>query len=312
MQPHEVLDRLDDVLASEDALGQRQVKAKLLVHLVAADLGHVVALRVEIEVVKEIARVLDGRRFARTQLAVDIEQCVLLAADVVLLERRHEGLVLAEALGDLLGRHAECLEQNGDRLLALPVDAHGYEVLLIDLELEPGTTARDDLRDVDVLVCHLVDGPLEVGTGRPDKLRHHDALGAVDDEGALVGHEREVTHEHGLGLDLASLVVHEFRGDEQRRRVGEVLVAALLHRVLRGLKAVVAEGQRHRAGEVLDRADLLEDLREAGRLRDLGIARGQHRLDARLPVGSAEQPVEAGSLQCQQIWRGEWLADLCE
>ena len=94
----------------------------------------------------------------------------------------------------------------------------------------------------------LSSGALEVDARRADELRHDDALGAVDDEGALVGHEREVAHEDRLGLDLAGLVVHELGGDEQRRGVGEVLLAALVDGVLRRLEAVVAERQRHGAG----------------------------------------------------------------
>ena len=36
-----------------------------------------------------------------------------------------------------------------------------------------------------------------------DELADNDTLGAVDDERSLVGHDREVTHEHGLFFDLA-------------------------------------------------------------------------------------------------------------
>src|SRR3712207_8357928 len=62
-------------------------------------------------------------------------------------------------------------------------------------------------------------------------------------EGALVRHDREVAHEHRLALDLAGGVVHELRGDEQRRRVGHVLVLALLEGRLDVLEARVGEGQ---------------------------------------------------------------------
>ena len=110
---------------------------------------------------------------------------------------------------------------------------------------------------------------LEVDAGRADQLRDDDALGAVDDERALVGHEREVAHEDRLGLDLAGLVVHELGGDEQRRGVGEVALLALLDGVLRVLEARVRERQGHRPGEVLDRADLLEDLLQAGLGREV-------------------------------------------
>ena len=102
--------------------------------------------------------------------------------------------------------------------------------------------------------------------GRTDELRDDDALGAVDDERAALGHEREVAHEDRLALDLTGGVVHELRRDEERRGEGEVLLLALLGRVLRRLEAVLAERQRHGSAEVLDRRDLLEDLLETSGL----------------------------------------------
>ena len=73
--------------------------------------------------------------------------------------------------------------------------------------------------------------------GGAHELRDDDALGAVDDKRSLVGHQREVTHEDGLRLDLTGFVVDELGGHEQRRGVGEVLVLALLDRVLRRLES---------------------------------------------------------------------------
>src|SRR3712207_7710914 len=83
---------------------------------------------------------------------------------------------------------------------------------------------------------------------------------------------------------------------EQRRRVGHVLVLALLEGRLDVLEARVGEGQRHRAAEVLDRADLLEDLGEAadGGLLLLGREGGP-------PLGAADEPVERGGLQREQV-----------
>ena len=111
-------------------------------------------------------------------------------------------------------------------------------------------------------------------------------------------HEREVAHEHRLRLDLAGLVVHELRRDEQRRRVGDVAVLALLDRVLRWFEAVVAERERHRALEVLDRRDLLEDVVEARRRGDVG-ASGSRR---RLRPGPARSRCRPTSRNCRR-WR---------
>ncbi len=311
VQLDQVLDRRDDVVGGEHTGVERLVGAELLVHLVAADLGEVVALRVEVEVLEQRLSGLTGRRFARTQLAVDVEQRVVLTLGVVLLQGGAHGLVLAELLEDLLGGPAESLQENGDGLLALAVDADTDHVALVDLHLQPGTPGRDDLGGEDVLVGRLVDGGVEVDTRGADKLRHDDTLGAVDDEGALVGHEREIAHEDRLRLDLSGLVVRELGSDEQRSRVREVALLALVDRVLRRLETVVAEGQRHRPGEVLDRRDLLEDLFQTGLGGDV-LSTLKRRLDARLPGGIAEKPVKALGLQRQEVRNLEGLLDLCK
>ena len=75
---------------------------------------------------------------------------------------------------------------------------------------------------------------------------------------------------------------------------------------------MITERQTHRTGEVLDRADLFEDLSQAGDLRDLGGAAGERRGHTGLPEVIAEQPVKAGGLQGQEIRCGQGLADLGE
>src|SRR3546814_3572176 len=73
----------------------------------------------------------------------------------------------------------------------------------------------------------------EDDAGRPHELRHDDALGAVDHEGALVGHHREVPHEDRLLLDLAGGRVDEAGPHEDRSGEGHVLLLALLDGELR-------------------------------------------------------------------------------
>ena len=156
---------------------------------------------------------------------------------------------------------AERLQQHGDGLLALAVDADVDDVLLVDLELEPRATARDHLGVDDVLLGRgLVGVDPEVDARRPHELRHDDALGAVDDERAALRHHGEVAHEDGLLLDLTGLRVHEPSGDEQRARVRHVALAAVVLGVLRRVEDVVGQLELELAGEVLDRRDVGEDL----------------------------------------------------
>ena len=91
-------------------------------------------------------------------------------------------------------------------------------------------------------------------------------------------------------LDLAGGVVGELGGDEQRRRVGHVLVLALLDGRLDVLEARVGEGQAHRAGEVLDRRELVEDLLETGPVAVVACFRRGAR-HASLPTSQSKDSV---------------------
>ena len=288
VQLHEVRHRGEDVGLRElvvdraglgVGVGHREVEslerqlavlvAQLLRDLVATDLGHVVALRVEEEVLEQRAGGVGGGRLARSELPVDVDERGVGVFGVVLLERvAHRVVRVALRIEDqveqfLVGlAEAQRLQQHGDRLLALAVDADVDDILLVDLELEPRATARDHLGVDDVLLGRgLVGVDPEVDARRPHELRHHDALGAVDDERAALGHHGEVAHEDGLLLDLTRLGVHEPRGDEQRARVGHVARAAVVLGVLGRVEDVVGQLELELAGEVLDRRDVGEDLR---------------------------------------------------
>src|ERR1019366_1224346 len=301
VQPDEVLDRADDVVLGERALPDRLAEAELLVDLVPAHLGQVVALRVEVQVLQQRLGRLPGGGLARAELAVDVEKRVVLAGGVVLLQGRAHRLVLAEALQDLRVVPAERLEQHGDALLALAVDADADAVPLVDLELEPRPAGRDHLAAEDVLVGRLVHLAVEVDAWGPHELRHDDTLGAVDDEGALRGHEREVAHEYRLALDLTRAVVDELRRDEHRGGVVHVLVLALLHGVLGRLEPMISEREGHGPGEVFDRTDFLEDLLKARLLRNVLGSGLPCSLDTIPPALVAEQPVERISLQREEV-----------
>ena len=291
----------------DDVIGCAGVQAELLVDLVAAHPGQVVALLLEEQVLQQGLRGLLGRRLARTQLAVDIQQRLVGACGVVLLQGRHHDLGEAEPLGDLLGGPAQRLQQHGDRLTTLAVDAHTDGVALVDVELQPRAAAGDHLDAVQRLVSRLVAGLVEIDTGRPDQLADDDPLGAVDDEGALLGHHREVAHEHRLALDLAGVVVDELGRDEQRGRVRHVLVFALVDRGLDLVEARVGERQRHRSGEVLDRRQLGQHLFEATHWVDVTAGGGDL-----TPVLGADQPFEGLGLHVKETRNLERLAELGE
>ena len=247
-QGDELLDQGVDVVVRQRARLEVDVETEARVELVAADAREVVALGVEEELAaaaRTAASTLGGSPgrcflnssmsapfFGLRGLGVGLDR----VADVERVVEEVEEL-LVEAL-DVLVRLldvrvglrvvAHRAQQDGDRQLALAVDADEDLALLVDLELEPRAAGRHEVRGEDLLLAVL--GLHEVGARRADELRHDDALGAVDDERAALGHPREVAHEDRLLADLAGLVVDERDRDGQRARVGEVLLAALLDR----------------------------------------------------------------------------------
>ena len=147
----------------------------------------------------------------------------------ILLERVGDHFGPVEQRQDLLVGlgEVESPQEGGHVLATLAVDPDADRVLLVDVELEPGTPARDHLGGEDVPVGGLVDRLVEVDARRAHQLGHHDTLGAVDDEGAVGRHHREVAEEDLLLLDLTGLAVHEASGDEERLRVVGVLLLGL-------------------------------------------------------------------------------------
>ena len=113
---------------------------------------------------------------------------------------------------------------------------------------------------------------VEEDARRTVHLRDDDPLGAVDDEGALVGHERDVAHVDVLLLDvldrtgsrfLVGLKDDQTQLDLQRRGIGHVALNALFDVVLRILELVGNVLEDGAFVEVLDREHRLEDRLDA-------------------------------------------------
>ena len=271
----EVADDGGDVLTGDGPLLARQLDAhpgrdrvQLLVELVATDATEVVAAEVEEQALDQLLGVVAGGRIARAQLLVDLDEGLALGLGQVLVERARDERVLrvrvdrAEQRADLVVLLvADRAEQGGRRDLALAIDLDPQLVLVVGLELEPGAAVRDDLRAEQHAAGRRVLDLAVVHARRADELADDDALGAVDHERALVGHPRVVAHVDALALDLAGLLDQEFDVDVQRLAERQVLGPALLLGVLGLTELVVEELEFHDlAGEVLDRADLIEQL----------------------------------------------------
>ncbi len=103
---------------------------------------------------------------------------------------------------------------------------------------------------------------IEEHAGRAVHLRDDDALGAVDDEGAVRGHERHVAHIDVLLLDVldragAGLLI-DIEHDEperhlERRGEGHAALLTLVHVVFRHLEGITDEFELGALAEIADR-----------------------------------------------------------
>ena len=261
-----------------------QQRGQPLIELVAPHAAQVVAPRIEEQAVQQPARVVGRRRVAGAQLAVHLQQRPGLAA-VLAVERRgllgqgrlqvrvqrvavragqHRADAFVAAQQRLvrdLGVGIDRPQQRRDRNLALAVDLDGQQVAVAGLELQPGAAVGDQLRRAEFAAGGGVGDGAEIGPRGAHQLRDDDALGAVDHERARRRHQREVAEEELLLLDLPAVLDDELHRDAQRRRVGEVALAALVLGVRRQVQPVAAEDKLHAlAGEVLDRGELVEEL----------------------------------------------------
>ena len=172
--------------------------------------------------------------------------------------------LLVERGEDLLAIEAEREHQRRHRNLAAAVDTREHDVLGVEFDIEPRAAIRNDARGEQQLAGRmgLALVVVEEHAGRTMHLRDDDALGAVDDEGAVHGHERNVAHVDVLLLDVldrlrAGLFV-DIEHDQaqrhlQRRGIGHAALAALIDVVFRRLEFVADEFQHRGVGEIRDR-----------------------------------------------------------
>ena len=183
-------------------------------------------------------------------------------APSVLARLEHDAVV--EGRQDLLVVEAERIEQRRHRQLAPAVDTHIDDVLGVELEVEPRAAIRNDARGEQQLAGRmgLAAVMVEEHARRAMHLRDDDALGAVDDEGAVHRHERHVAHIDVLLLDVldgagAGLLV-DIEHDQakrhlERRGEGHATLLALLDVVFRLLEGIADELELGALAEVPDR-----------------------------------------------------------
>ncbi len=133
-------------------------------------------------------------------------------------------------------RHADGLQQNRHGHLAATVDTEEQDVLRVELEVQPRATVRNHAGREQQLAraVRFAAIMLEEHAGRTMQLRNNDALGAVDDKGTGIRHERNFAHVDFLFFDfldrrLAGFAVQQYQAHlgAQRRSVGQARAAGI-------------------------------------------------------------------------------------
>ena len=239
----------------------------------------------------DVARLrLDVARGALTGQQLQLHR--LLEVDVALEVDGLRGVVVVEhLLGGAtelqrvllrgVGHRAQGADEHRGRQLAAPIDADVQDVLVVELEVDPRAAVRDDAGVVEQLARRVALAlvVVEEGTRAAVQLADHHALGSVDDEGAVLGHQRDFAEvdllllhvTDGLGACLLVLVPHDQAHDDlDGCRVGHATLVALIDVVLGLLEVVAHELQRGRLIEVADGEDRLENSLQSEVLTLLG------------------------------------------
>lgn len=96
-----------------------------------------------------------------------------------------------ESIKHLLGGVTQSAQKYGRRQLATTVDTDEYAVFRIELEVQPRTAVRNDTSGVQQLAgaVRLATVVVEEYARRTVKLRHDNALGAIDYKGTVLSHQ---------------------------------------------------------------------------------------------------------------------------
>ena len=145
---------------------------------------------------------------------------------------------------NLLVAVVERFEQNRRQHLAPPIDAEVKQIAGIELKIEPVAVIGNHARAV-YFFARQRDAPRIVLEKRPRRavqLRHDDALDAVDDERAGLGHQRHFAHVNLLAFDFARALVFVEKDNVnpsvQRRLVSQFALLAFAHIEMRLAQAI--------------------------------------------------------------------------
>ena len=244
--------RVDDVVREDLALEVIRRNLELL-DLRLLELADVLHRDPAVFLDHDLAADLDveARRLAAQALGHELERDRIAELELVPLE---------EEVEDLLVREVERAKNDTDRQLAAAVDADEHGVLRVELEVEPRAAIRNHARGEQQLAgrVRLALVVVEEHARRAVQLRHDHALGAVDHERAVVGHQRHFAEIDLLLADVLDLLLrargflvvdHQPHEHAQRRGIREAAQPALLD-VEDGIAEAIAHVLERRVARV--------------------------------------------------------------
>jgi len=164
---------------------------------------------------------------------------------------------------------ADGAQQGGDQELFAAVDIDDHHLVDIGCELHPGAAQGDDTRGVEPGPVGMGDF-VEKDAGRAVELADDDALGAVDDKSAAIGHkgdEPQIDHLFlGIGQGVIGVVLVLDGQTEfglEGYRVGHPPLLTLLNAVLGRVDVVLDKVEDEIFPAVDDRKDALENRLQA-------------------------------------------------
>ncbi len=180
---------------------------------------------------------------------------------------------------DLENGVAERTQQCCHRQLALAVDTDVDDVLGVKFKVEPAAAVRNDAGGEQELAgaVSLAAVMVKQDTGRTVHLADDNALGAIDDERAVLGHQGHVAHvnilfldiENGAGFGFGIDLEHDqAQGYLHRRGIGYAPLAAFLDIIFGIFELVVDEVHFGSAGKIADRENAAQRLFEARDISD--------------------------------------------
>ena len=197
---------------------------------------------------------------------------------------------VVEVAQDFFVVQTQRVEQGRDRQLALTVDTDVDDILGIKFKVEPRTTVRNNARGEQIFARRVRFTAVMVkkNARRTVHLRNDNALCTVDEEGAVMRHERHVAHVYVLLLNIEDRtrfgVRVNLKHDEAQCHlhlcgIGNSALTAFFNVIFGIFEFVMDEVEFRRSGKILNRENAAQRFFEAGYITN-GRVRAQELLIA--------------------------------